>query len=1063
MRERLDHGWKKRESDTNGLGRASEVLREWRADRVFGADELVDPCRLHGCSEDELLAVLTPGNAGRIDDVPGWLADLIEAYAEDNQPGAMRIAPHWGGDTAPFLRTFAMPLTRAFSMMRSRCKEQLLRSRQAGEPLDPHVLPGMLFPGLAPRLGHMVGSVLALELREARARGDLSGDTPEERFDYFISGFESDGACLDLFCAYPVLARTGAELIADWAAAGLEFAARLVADLPSLAAAFGCISEADELIGVDFVGDFHCRGRAVLVAKFRSGGKVVYKPRPVDTDAHFQELLVWLNQQHVVPELKPIQVLPRDGYGWVEFIADGHCDSMGEVRRFFERQGAYLAVLHLLAGVDVHSENVIAAGEQPMLVDLETLFHPVMPFDEDGFDYRESAYYALAQNVLRVGLLPQRIVGADAGHSVDPSGLGGGAGNVMPFRSRAWRNVGRDDMRLELEMPSVPPTKNQPILAGRSPHPANFVPELLRGFRRAHEALCREADVLLAPNGLIGCFSQDTTRCLLRPSTHYGLLLETSFHPDFLTDAIDRERRFDRLLGGTTGWKHDVVVCAAEREDLWHEDVPVFRTRPESTVLESWQGSKVEGFFPASGMAFARDHFASDYRRDGRLQEWIIEASVKVDAFNDAVPSHSRAGLPEPRPRARETAALMDQAERIGSRLAELAFIGSADATWMTVSAGGGRNWTLRAMGPDLYSGTSGVALFLAYLGEVTGKSVFTDLAKQSLRTMWTQVTRWGDDLEIGVFSGLAGCVYVLTHAASLWDDPGLVVRAHTLVDRIASEVRRDEAFDFVSGAAGALRALLVLDAAFPSKAAVSTATMCGEHLLASAVETANGIGWLSNPGDGSKPLTGLAHGNAGIAWALFELAARTKDGRFRDAALAAITYERSLFNLDVGNWPDLRKSDFRVGLGLDVGASRYMYHWCHGSAGIGLARLRTMEHCDDSRLSGEVQDAIRATLSAGFGLCHCLCHGDLGNLELVNQGHRLFKAIPGEWRELSARVATSIETNGWITGHPAGVESPDLMLGLAGIGYGLLRLAVPESVPSVLTLDAPTTLSSGD
>ncbi|HYO51923.1 hypothetical protein [Archangium sp.] len=34
--------------------------------------------------------------------------------------------------------------------------------------------------------------------------------------------------------------------------------------------------------------------------------------------------------------------------------------------------------------------------------------------------------------------------------------------------------------------------------------------------------------------------------------------------------------------------------------------------------------------------------------------------------------------------------------------------------------------------------------------------------------------------------------------------------------------------------------------------------------------------------------------------------------------------------------------------------------------------------------------------------------------------------------------------------------ETPGLLMGLAGIGYGLLRLAAPERVPSVLTLAMP-------
>jgi lantibiotic modifying enzyme len=49
-----------------------------------------------------------------------------------------------------------------------------------------------------------------------------------------------------------------------------------------------------------------------------------------------------------------------------------------------------------------------------------------------------------------------------------------------------------------------------------------------------------------------------------------------------------------------------------------------------------------------------------------------------------------------------------------------------------------------------------------------------------------------------------------------------------------------------------------------------------------------------------------------------------------------------------------------------------------------------------------------------------------------------------------------SIDTHGWVTGVPLGVETPGLMTGLAGIGYQLLRLAEPEKVPSVLLVAPP-------
>ena len=81
-----------------------------------------------------------------------------------------------------------------------------------------------------------------------------------------------------------------------------------------------------------------------------------------------------------------------------------------------------------------------------------------------------------------------------------------------------------------------------------------------------------------------------------------------------------------------------------------------------------------------------------------------------------------------------------------------------------------------------------------------------------------------------------------------------------------------------------------------------------------------------------------------------------------------------------------------------------------------------------------------------------------LGNLELFLQAH----AVLGEphWRAEAERIAggilADIERRGWQCGHGRAVETPGLMTGLAGIGYGLLRVAEPERVPAVLVLEPP-------
>jgi lantibiotic modifying enzyme len=138
------------------------------------------------------------------------------------------------------------------------------------------------------------------------------------------------------------------------------------------------------------------------------------------------------------------------------------------------------------------------------------------------------------------------------------------------------------------------------------------------------------------------------------------------------------------------------------------------------------------------------------------------------------------------------------------------------------------------------------------------------------------------------------------------------------------------------------------------------------------------------------------------------------------------------------------------------------MMAWCYGAPGIGLARLRPVvrlrAHRAHARIARDVEIAVKSTLERGFGRNHCLCHGDLGNLDFLVHAARTLDdgALEEAWRRRAASVLASIEQGGVLCGMPLGIESVALMNGLAGIGLGLLRLAEPERVPSVLALEPP-------
>src|SRR5204863_3308896 len=119
--------------------------------------------------------------------------------------------------------------------------------------------------------------------------------------------------------------------------------------------------------------------------------------------------------------------------------------------------------------------------------------------------------------------------------------------------------------------------------------------------------------------------------------------------------------------------------------------------------------------------------------------------------------------------------------------------------------------------------------------------------------------------------------------------------------------------------------------------------------------------------------ITGFSHGASGISFALHALYRATGDERYRRAALDGIRYEATRFVPDQGNWSD--PADPRESGTVAREADKVLsVAWCYGAPGIGLARLRALEHGEDPLVRRELEIAIESTLDRGFGRNHSLC-----------------------------------------------------------------------------------------
>ena len=254
---------------------------------------------------------------------------------------------------------------------------------------------------------------------------------------------------------------------------------------------------------------------------------------------------------------------------------------------------------------------------------------------------------------------------------------------------------------------------------------------------------------------------------------------------------------------------------------------------------------------------------------------------------------------------------------------------------------------TVAALGPDLYGGSSGVALFLAQLAAVTDDDEMSSTAAaacaNALRNVERQPVR--EFPAMSFHSGLIGVAFATHRIVALtgdWHD--LATRADAILERAAEAIATPHVFDVIGGNAGAILALLALGRSLCRPVLFELATMLGDELVEAAERRGDAWSWhpdlTTGPEAAAMPLTGLAHGASGLGLSLLELHAATGRGDFLEAGRGAFFYEDTLFNEEQGNWPDLRAPGPGKPAPTASSAPCAMA-WCHGAPGIALARTR--------------------------------------------------------------------------------------------------------------------------
>ena len=887
----------------------------------------------------------------------------------------------------------------------------------------------------------------------------LQGNSPKQQYEDFIRTILGKNL-LSFFEEYCVLARLAATLTDFWIEATAQLIQRLAIDLESIQITFQKNTELGLVTDVNSsISDPHNHGRSVIALTFTSGLKLIYKPKDLSLEVAYFQLLNWFNQHDSPLPFKPLKVLNRATYGWVEYAQHTPCQTEEEAKRYYQRAGMLLFVLHVLEATDCHNENLIACGEHPVIIDLETLMHHRVKKTALQTQASEVEFLMNQQfddSVLRSGLLPRWEYSSD-GRAYDISGLGGVGKHETPLSIPKWGNINMDNTLLQYVSSFIQPEANVVSLRGTNLSPNDYVDELVDGFKQMYLFLIANREALLAPNSPLRVFRSQQVRFILRSTKVYALVLRKATSPKFLRDGAERSIELDILSRPMLA--SDTKPCfwsllKIETQELECLDIPYFNACSDSDGIVTASNQTIRNCFKEPSYNRVISRIQQLNIEDLTKQVVIIRGALysRIASTSSKVVSDKNTVLNFDDVCTLTSENFLQQAILIAAEINQRAiYLTDSRVTWIGFEyLSESQRFQLQPLGYNLFDGISGIALFLAGLEKITGRLEYRDLTLEIIDSVYKslQISKSNRNItmEFGIGGGVgcASLIYAIVRISEFLDAPFLLSIAKQIAFGITQEgIAADKKLDIIAGAAGTIMGLLALYKATDDQDVLDLAIYCGRHLLKHRVRSILGLrSWATLDG---KLLTGFSHGASGIAYALICLYEETQEQTFLEAAQEAIDYEQSVFSPEARNWPDLR-GEKKI----------FMTSWCNGASGIGMARLGGLSILNTNKIQQDIEIALKATQESGLKGVDTLCCGNFGEIDMLVLAAK--KLARPELLEIAQKKASWIVDRAKKTGYfhvftdvPKDVYNPGLFQGTSGIGYGLLRLAYPDLLPSVI------------
>lgn len=722
------------------------------------------------------------------------------------------------------------------------------------------------------------------------------------------------------------------------------------------------------------VGDIH-NGRAVLSVE-DGDRRYILKPRNANTELAYKAFLSDVEEKGFIYRPGVVNILKNSEKEHVVSVVEHiPVSTEKEVHLFYRRCGSLLLLAYIFASKDLHYENIIASGGYPTIVDYEMLMSGV------NKGYISDSVKTLKETVLESQLLPHWSLNEE--DDVDLGGL-----TAAVITKKEYRSIKGSDIYSATEV-----SKNVQFWNDQPTFAYEYIEDIILGFENAYEMVAKNKETTIKG---IHLFDECTFRVLLRPTKVYAnisLLL--------MRYAKEEREEIARFLL-ERAYRNSDVNFSKIQETLNEEiravvegEIPLFSTKGNDHSLYCQQQLLQTDYLELSPVenVIKRIETLSEEVKNSQIS--IIKQSISATRPIDKKEKHNINGTIE----------LLQFLDKNA--------IEGISSKWMYLTRGKRGNLFLQSIGFGEYNGLIGVLCFYSAIYAKTRNEKIWDILFKyyySYRELAIPSKLQLTDMYCSLSSGLGGHLLALMHMAELTDNNIFLDDAYAMLEAVVipDDITSGNC-DVLGGYAGLLLALP--NASCPKSCALS------HKLLPKLLEY-------------TPELTGMGHGAAGVALALGKASVfveqKALKQQIESKIIELLLWENAYYSEEMGNWADLRND-----------GKGYMFGWCSGAPGIGIARKELLKYTENAQIRKICSEDIKRVQSSIQKrdplTIDCLC---CGNAAVLMAASRL-----GINKDvLYNRMKAALKSGEISLNHIADTCDfiPGLMQGYAGVGYAL-------------------------